>query len=236
MFQSKKELVFITLAMFFAADAITAELIGGKLITIFGFTFSIGVIPWPVVFIASDIINEFYGKTGVRRLSIITAGLIGYAYIVLFAAMSIKASPISPISDAVFQNVFGQSMWLILGSLVAFVCSQLVDNGVFWLLRKRTGHSMMWLRSTGSTVVSQMVDTLVVLGIGFWLQGKLTTSQYLHVAGVQYVFKLTVAILSTPLIYLGHNLIVKYIGHEEAHKIIEETARQSLGEKKKGKL
>lgn len=236
MFQSKKELVFITLAMFFAADAITAELIGGKLISIHGYTFSIGVIPWPVVFIASDIINEFYGKTGVRRLSFITAGLIGYAYLVLWAAMSVHASSISPISDEVFQNVFGQSMWLILGSLVAFVCSQLVDNGVFWLLRKRTGHSMMWLRSTGSTVVSQFVDTLVVLGIGFWLQGKLTTTQYIHIVGVQYTFKIIIAILSTPLIYVGHNIIVKIIGHEEAHKIIEETARQSLGKYHKGEI
>jgi len=228
MFNNKKELIFIALAMFFAADAITAELIGGKLINVFGFTLSIGVIPWPVVFIASDVINEFYGKVGVRRLSFITAGLIGYAYLVLWAAMSIPASPISPISDSVFINVFGQSAWLILGSLAGFVISQLVDNGVFWMLRKRTGHSMIWLRSTGSTVVSQLVDTVVVLGIGFYLQGKLTTGQYLHLIVNQYSFKLIVAIAATPLIYVGHNVIVKILGHDEAHKILEETAHQSL--------
>src|SRR5579872_7266586 len=112
MFHSKKELIFIALAMFFAADAVTAELIGGKLITIFGYTFSIGVIPWPIVFIATDVINEFYGKKGVRRLSFITAGLIAYAYLVLYAAMNVKASPVSQITDETFRNVFGTSMWL----------------------------------------------------------------------------------------------------------------------------
>ncbi len=233
MFSNKKELIFIALAMFFAADAITAELIGGKLINIYGFTFSIGVIPWPVVFIASDIINEFYGKKGVRRLSIITACLIGYAYLVLWAAMSIHASPISPISDSMFANVFGQSMWLIVGSLVAFVVSQLVDNSIFWMLRKRTGHGMVWLRSTGSTIVSQLVDTTLVLGIGFYLQGKLTTAQYISLIGTQYTFKVIIAIAATPLIYLGHGAIVKILGKDEAHNIIEQTAAESLGVGKK---
>ena len=241
MFNNKKELLFIALAMFFAADAVTAELIGGKLISIFGYTFSIGVIPWPIVFIATDVINEFYGKTGVRRLSFITAGLIAYAYLVLYAAISIKASPISPITDDVFQKVFGTSMWLIIGSLVAFISSQLIDNSVFWMLRKKTGHGMIWLRSTGSTLVSQFFDTTLVLGVGFWLPARLypdqyhfTTDQYFGIVGTQYIFKISIAILATPLVYAGHSAIIKILGHKEAHEIIEETARQSLGVKKKG--
>ncbi len=230
MFHSKKELIFITLAMFFAADAITAELIGGKLIHFMGLTLSIGVIPWPVIYLATDVINEFYGKKGVRRLSIITACLIAYTYIILYIAMSIHASSNSPISDSVFANVFGQSMWLIVGSLVAFVFSQLVDNSIFWMLRKKTGHAMIWLRSTGSTIVSQLVDTFIVLGIGFWLQGKLSTADYLHLVLVQYLFKITIAIIATPLIYGGHNLIFRVLGKEEAHSILEETAKHSLGD------
>lgn len=236
MFHSKKELIFITLAMFFAADAITAELIGGKLITIFGYTFSIGVIPWPIVFIATDVINEFYGKKGVRRLSFITAGLIAYAYLVLYAAINIKASPLSQITDDTFRNVFGTSMWLIIGSLVAFVSSQLIDNSVFWLLRKYTGHKLIWLRSTGSTLVSQFFDTALVLGVGFWLPARLypdqyhfTTATYLGIVATQYVFKVSIAVLATPLIYVGHSAIIKVLGHKEAHEIIEETARHSLG-------
>ena len=241
MFHSKKELIFIALAMFFAADAVTAELIGGKLINLhlFGsdYTFSIGVIPWPIVFIATDVINEFYGKKGVRRLSFITAGLIAYAYLVLYAAMSIKASPVSQISDEMFRNVFGTSMWLIIGSLVAFVSSQLIDNSAFWLLRKYTGHKMIWLRSTGSTLISQFFDTALVLGVGFWLPARLypdqyhfTTSTYANIVFTQYLFKITIAILATPLIYLGHGAIIRVLGHQEAHQIIEETARHSLGE------
>jgi uncharacterized integral membrane protein (TIGR00697 family) len=236
MFHSKKELIFIALAMFFAADAVTAELIGGKLITIFGRTFSIGVIPWPIVFIATDVINEFYGKKGVRRLSFITAGLIAYAYLVLYAAMSIKASPYSQITDDMFRNVFGTSMWLIIGSLIAFVSSQLIDNSAFWMLRKYTGHKMVWLRSTGSTLISQFFDTALVLGVGFWLpaqlypdQYKFTTDTYINIVITQYVFKVAIAILATPLIYVGHGAITRVLGHAEAHAIIEETARHSLG-------
>ena len=238
--ESRKNLVFIVLAMFFAADAIVAEMIGGKLITVGPFTLSIGVIPWPVVFIMTDVINEYYGRKGVRRLSLITACLIIYAYIILFFAMHARAASFSPVQDDVFQKVFGQSMWIIVGSIIAFLTSQLTDNYVFWWIRDRTGEKMIWLRSTGSTLVSQLVDTFIVCGIGLYLPALLHPEQYEHpmtgadylsTAATAYVFKVCIAISATPLIYIVHGAIDRYIGRDEAERTIKHSAEESLHHK-----
>lgn len=232
MFKSKREFIFIILAGIFITNAIIAELIGGKLIQIGPFVMSIGIIPWPVVFLTTDLINEFYGRKGVKRLSILTSGLIAYAFIILFSAINIPAAKgISAVSDEQFQAVFGQSMWIIVGSIVAFLFSQFIDVSIFWLLRDKTGGKMIWLRSTGSTIISQLVDTFVVLGIAFWLPGKMNTSTFLNAALTGYTFKLIIAIALTPLIYAGHRLIDNYFGEEEAHSIIKHTAEESLHHK-----
>jgi len=229
MFKSKREFVFVILAGIFITNAIVAELIGGKLIQIGPFVMSIGIIPWPIVFLTTDLINEYYGKSGVKKLSIITASLIAYAFVVLFFSIMVPAAKgISAVTDEQFVAVFGQSMWIIVASIIAFLLSQLIDVSIFWLLRNKTGGKRIWLRSTGSTVISQLVDTFVVLGIAFWLPGKMTTATFVNAALTGYTFKLIIAIALTPLIYLGHNLIDKYFGDEEAHLIIKEAAEASL--------
>ncbi|MCX6295759.1 MAG: queuosine precursor transporter [Bacteroidetes bacterium] len=229
MFKTKRELVFIILAGIFITNAIVAELIGGKLIFIGPFIMSVGILPWPVVFIATDLINEYYGRSGVRKLSLITASLIVYAFIILFFAIQIpSAKGISTVSDEQFYSVFGQSMWIIVGSVIAFLVSQFIDVSIFWLLRDKTGGKMIWLRSTGSTVVSQLIDTFIVAGIGFWLPGKVNTATYFNMALTGYTVKLGLAIVLTPMIYVGHSAIEKYIGDDESHKIIKRSAEESL--------
>lgn len=215
MFKTKRDIVYVILAGIFITNAIVAELIGGKLIQIGPFIMSIGILPWPVVFITTDIINEHFGRDGVKKLSLITASLIAYCFILLFFAIKIPAAMgISTVNDSQFFAVFGQSMWIIVGSIVAFITSQLIDVSIFWMLRNKTGNKMMWLRSTGSTVVSQLIDTFVVLGIAFWLPGKMTTATFINAGLTGYTFKLIIAIVLTPMIYLGHYLIEKYL-HEE---------------------
>lgn len=226
MFNTRKEILFTILAGFFVTNAIVGELIGGKLIQLGPFTMSIGIIPWPVVFLTTDIINEYFGKKGVRRLTLMTAGLIVYTFILLLAGMSISASGISPVSDAQFRGVFGQSMWIIAGSIIAFMASQLIDVLVFWLIRSRTGKRMIWLRATGSTVVSQLIDTFIVTGIGFWLPGKLSFSDYITTAFTGYSAKLIIAVALTPLIYIGHSLVHRYLGRELSAQIVEKTAKE----------
>lgn len=232
MFKSKREFVYIIMAGIFITNAVVAELIGGKLIQIGPFVMSIGIIPWPVVFLTTDLINEYYGKAGVRRLSVITASLIAYAFIILLAAIKIPAAVgISTVTDEQFYAVFGQSLWIIVGSIAAFITSQFVDVFIFWLLRDKTGGKMIWLRSTGSTAISQLIDTFVVLGIAFWLPGKMTTDVFLNAAFTGYTFKLIIAVLLTPLIYVGHNLIGNYLGNEESHNLIKHSAEDSLHHK-----
>jgi len=232
MFKSKREFVFVLLTGIFITNAVVAELIGGKLIQIGPFVMSIGIIPWPIVFLTTDLINEFYGKQGVKKLSLLTAALIAYAFVILFFALIVPAAKgISAVTDEQFMAVFGQSMWIIVGSIAAFLFSQFIDVSVFWLLRNKTGGKMIWLRSTGSTVISQLVDTFVVLGIAFWLPGKMSTATFINAALTGYTFKLIIAVVLTPLIYLGHGIIDRYFGEEEAHKIIKHAAEESLHHK-----
>ena len=212
MFKSKKELVFIILAGIFITNAVTAELIGGKLIQIGPFVMSIGILPWPIVFLTTDLINDYFGKEGVKKLSFITAALIGYSFIVLFLAITIPAARgISPVNDEQFKAVFGQSMWIIVGSIIAFLISQLIDVYIFSYFKKKTGNNKIWLRATGSTIISQLFDSFIVLGIAFWLPGKINTETFVSSALTGYTFKLGTAVLLTPIIYLGHYWIEKYI-------------------------
>lgn len=212
MFKTKKDTVFVILAGIFITNAVVAELIGGKLIYVGPYVMSIGILPWPVVFITTDLINEYFGEKGVRRLSLITAGLIVYCFLILYAALQIPAAVgISGVTDTQFYAVFGQSLWIIIGSITAFLFSQLIDVTIFHYLKNKTGNKMIWLRSTGSTVISQFFDTFIVLGIAFWMTGKMSTEMYIASGLTGYFVKLIIAIALTPLIYLGHSLIEKYI-------------------------
>lgn len=215
-FNKRRDLVFILLAGFFITNAIVAELIGGKLIRFFGiFTQSLGIILWPVVFILTDLINEHYGRQGVKRLTYITVGLIVYTFLLVTVGLHIPAVNFSPVDDPTFATVFGQSQWIMVGSILAFFISQLVDVTVFWMFRKRTGNSMIWLRSTGSTVVSQLVDTFIVQFVAFVLPGKWTMDEFVRNASWGYSFKLFVAVLLIPFIYLGHYLIDRFLRKEK---------------------
>jgi uncharacterized integral membrane protein (TIGR00697 family) len=231
-FSNKKDLVFLILAGFFITNAIVAELIGGKLIEFFGvFTQSIGIVMWPVVFIITDLVNEYYGQSAVKKLSYITVGLIGFTFLILFICLNIPAVGFSPVSDENFRKVFGQSQYIIIGSICAFVVSQMVDSSVFWMLRNKTGKKMIWLRATGSTVVSQLVDTFIVQFIAFVIPGVWTMDMFLKNASYGYVFKLLVAVAIIPVIYLVHYLIDKYLGEHTSEDMIKHTAEKNLHHK-----
>ena len=214
MFQRRKDIVYVILAGIFITNAIVAELIGGKLIDVFGVPMSIGILPWPIVFITTDLINEYFGEKGVKKLSLITAGLIAYTFIILFFAIKIPSTGISSVSTEQFSAVFGQSQLIIIGSIAAFLVSQLIDVSIFHFVKNRTGNKMIWLRSTGSTVISQLFDSFIVLGIAFYLPGIMDTKTYIISGFTGYSVKLVIAVLMTPMIYLGHYLIEKYLAKD----------------------
>lgn len=227
--------LFLVLGAVFLGNALLAELIGGKLFQVptpwHTFTLSCGIVLWPVVFIMTDIVNEYFGRSGVRKLSFLAAAIITYAYLALAITRFVPAADFSPVDDQSFSRVFLQSQWIIVGSIAAFLLAQLIDVTVFWIIRRQTGHRMLWLRATGSTVVSQLIDTFVVQLVGlhlpFLLGGRgLDFSQFLNSASSGYVFKLVVAIGITPLLYFVHAAIDRALGPAEAEALIESVASE----------
>ena len=222
--------LFVFLAGLFITNAVTAELISNKLISISlpfdilgselgPFVTIVGILPWPVVFLLTDLLNEFYGYKAVKKLSWITAILIAYCFIVVGLSMQIPAVEIEGSSlsdDTAYNKVFGQAQMVIVGSICAFLVSQLLDAFLFSWIKSKTGTRFIWLRSTGSTVVSQLVDSYIVLYIGFVLPGSLSLQDFLTIAPTNYILKLIIAVLLTPLIYLGHFVIRKYILNQKS--------------------
>lgn len=215
MLLTPKNNILLILSGFFITNAVVAELISSKLIQLGPFTTIVGILPWPFVFLATDMINEFYGPKVVRRLSFITSGLIAYAFFILFAAIHLPAAPGSPANDQEFSQVFGQSLTVILGSIVAFLFSQLLDVTVFWYIRKITKARFVWLRATGSTLVSQLIDSFIVLGIGFYLPGTFGFEEFIKIGWDNYLLKMLVALSLTPLIYVTHHFLHKYFKGEQ---------------------
>lgn len=207
---SRRDLVFFVLAGVFITHALLGELLGGKLFTAWGWVMSIGVIPWPVVFVTTDLVNEYYGPRAVRRLTLLAIVLIVYTFGLLWLCMLVPAAAISPVDDASFDRVFGQSMWIIVGSIVAFAISQLLDASVFVALRRLTKSRLLWLRAVGSTVISQLIDTFVINTIAFGLPGKIGPSEVLELSVTNYGYKFIVALGTLPVIYLGHGIVDRY--------------------------
>ncbi|MBG39366.1 MAG: hypothetical protein CL857_05515 [Cryomorphaceae bacterium] len=221
----RKQWLFVFLAGLFITNAVTAELISNKLIEIpikfnlFGGEFGpfvtiVGILPWPVVFLLTDLLNEFYGYKAVRKLSWITAILIAYCFLIVGLSIEIPAVniPGSNLSDDIaYKKVFGQAQMVIVGSICAFLVSQLLDASLFSWIKSKTGDRYIWLRSTGSTLFSQLIDSCIVLYIGFVLPGSLSFVEFMRIAPTNYILKIIIAILLTPFIYLGHYLIRRYL-------------------------
>ncbi|MCK6371385.1 MAG: queuosine precursor transporter [Gammaproteobacteria bacterium] len=233
--------LFTVLSGFFLTNAIIAEFVGIKIFALeptlgisplnwrlFGqqgtLDFTAGVLLWPFVFVMTDVINEYFGRRGVRFISWLAAALIGYAF--LFAYLAIGITPADwwvesyagqgiVDAQAAFAGIFGQGLWVIGGSLTAFIIGQLLDVTIYHRVRRITGEGKIWLRATGSTLVSQFIDSFVVLYIAFVLgPQQWPLDQFLAVGTVNYIYKFCAAILMTPLIYLAHALIDRYLGAE----------------------
>lgn len=241
--ESRKNMLFMVLGMVFLTNAIVAEFIGAKIFSleksfnlppfqiqlfggVFNFDMTAGVILWPIVFILTDIINEYFGKKGVQRLSWIAAILLVYSFIAVRVAMwlegadfwigSGKSSGLTDMSQA-FNAVFGQGLMIILGSLVAFLIGQLVDAYIFKKLKDRTGDKFIWLRATGSTAISQFIDSYVVLVIAFYLGGNYDLLWVIQVGTLNYIYKLGMAVVLLPVLYGVHVQIDRYLGIKKTH-------------------
>lgn len=250
--KKKENQLFVLLGGFFMANAMIAEFIGVKIFaledslgwdsfnwSLFGqegsLSFTAGVILWPVVFIMTDIINEYFGKRGVKFLSYLTIGLISYAFVMVYLAMSLAPAQwwIGMMSESgvpdmqkAFEAIFGQGLWIIAGSLIAFLIGQILDVTIYQRIRSHTGEKMVWLRATGSTLFSQFVDSFVVLYIAFVLgPQQWPLALMLAVGTVNYAYKFIVAIALTPVIYAAHSMIDKFLGEKLASKLKKEASK-----------
>ncbi|MCS7073475.1 MAG: queuosine precursor transporter, partial [Bacteroidia bacterium] len=213
----KETLLFLILGSFFIANAIIAEFIGTKIfsledtIGIQRFQFSLfdnenlslnltaGVVLWPFVFILTDIINEYFGIRGVRLLSWIAVCLISWAFFAVFIAIHLIPADFwihrtLPSGETINMNVaynqvFGQGLWIIIGSLVAFLVGQLIDVIIFHKIKVLLGSKYIWIRATGSTMISQLIDSFVVLVIAFYFGANWNLSLVFAVGFMNYCFK-----------------------------------------------
>jgi len=249
--QNKSVRLFIILGGFFVANALIAEIIGVKIFSLektlgilplkmgvlgneLSFNLTAGVLLWPVVFVMTDIINEYYGMRGVRFLSWLTAGLIAFAFIVFVLAVQLapadffvtsKQGSGVPDMEKAYEGVLGQGGFIIIGSLTAFLLGQLIDVMIFHKIKSLTGEKNIWLRATGSTLVSQLIDSFVVLFIAFYVGTRANSNGndfvwpfdlFIAVGIVNYLYKFIVAMLMTPVVYLLHYIIERYLGQELA--------------------
>lgn len=243
----KRAILFFVLGAFLLANAILAELIGVKLFQleeVFGlpkadfgmlgtehlsFRLSIGVLSWPLVFLVTDLVNDYFGVRGVRLITLVTACLIAIAFPILWLAIAAPpdrawwlgsgAALGVPDMQAAFSSIFGQSMNIIVGSLCAFLVSQLVDALTFRWFKGRTGEGRIWVRATGSTLISQLVDSLLVTWVAFALFRGMPMAEATALALTAYAYKFLVAVLSTPLLYLAHAFIERWLGKELAAEL-----------------
>jgi len=243
--------LFVVLAGFFVANAIIAEFVGVKIFalettlgrppfgwSLFGQTgslsFTAGVLLWPVVFIMTDVINEYFGVRGVRLISWIAVMLIAYAFLAAYAAIALAPAGFwvdinkgmgVPDIQLAYGIIFGQGLWTICGSIVAFLVGQLIDVVIFHRILKITGDRFVWFRATASTAVSQLLDSFIVLYIAFVIGPQhWSIPQFLAVGCVNYVYKMGAAIALIPLLYIARALIERYLGHAESERLRREAA------------
>lgn len=251
-------ILFLILLAVFIGNALVAEFVGLKIFSLekllgtepfsmtffgvegLGFNLTAGVVLWPVVFVMTDIINEYYGPKLVRFISYLTVFVISVAFVFVWLAILLppnewwqfesgmlgQGEGIKDMNLA-FRNVMGAGLWIIIGSLVAFLIGQIVDVMTFHKIKSVTGENKLWLRATGSTLVSQLIDSFVVLFIAFYIGADWEFARVLAIGTVNYVYKFVVALALTPLLYLVHYGIEKYLGLELATSLKTQAQKES---------
>lgn len=231
---NRPQKLYVVCASIFVTALVVAEATAGKLFVAFELPFSVhlfgetfdqfvmtaGVIAFPITFIITDLLNEYYGKSGIRFVTFIGMAMVVFEFALLQAAMAVPPLPNGPLPEEAFDAVFGLSTWIIVGSLTAYLLGQLTDITLFHWLRRLTEGRYLWLRATGSTFGSQFIDTFVVLFVAFYLPGQMSIQTVLAITLFNYLYKFVVAVVITPLIYLAHWVMDLYLGPETAEALI----------------
>lgn len=229
---TRPQKLYVVCAGIFLTALVVAEATASKLFTVVQLPFTLnilgqsfdevvmtaGVIAFPITFIITDLLNEYFGKPGIKFVTWLGMAMIIFEFGLIQIAMGVPTASISPVPQEAFDTVFGASGRIIIGSLVAYVIGQLVDITLFHWIRNRTKGRHLWLRATGSTFGSQFFDTFIVLFVAFY--GPMTLQTIVAVTLFNYGYKFLVAIAITPVIYGAHWLIDRYLGHATAEALV----------------
>jgi uncharacterized integral membrane protein (TIGR00697 family) len=169
------------------------------------------------------LLNEYYGKRGIRFVTFVGMAMICFEFVLLKVALEVPVADNSPVSQGAFYEVFGASTRVIIGSLIAYLVGQLVDIFLFHWLRNLTKGRFLWLRATGSTFGSQFIDTFIVLSVAFY--GQLTAGEIIAISLFNYMYKFLIAVGITPIIYLAHWAMDRYLGDEMAEELRQRAER-----------
>jgi queuosine precursor transporter len=215
----KRLMLFVVLAGVFITSLIVGDLIGVKLFEVrlgpMVAVMSAGMLPFPITFLLTDILNEFYGKKAARFVTWVGFAMALFAFAVIAASVQVPWAPLTKAPDfngtveGSFNNVFTGSQRILVASMIAYLVGQFCDIAVFNQLKKLSNNRLLWLRATGSTVVSQLIDTVVVQFVAW--SGVLPTPTILNIIYTSYAVKLLVAVGLTPLVYAGHALLQRYL-------------------------
>ncbi|MDZ4699737.1 MAG: queuosine precursor transporter [Rhodothermales bacterium] len=231
---SRAQKLYVVCAAVFITALVVAEATASKFFTAFDLPFTIrilgqqfttvvmtaGVIAFPITFIVTDLMNEYFGRRGIAFVSLLGMVMIGFEFVLLQIAMGVPTAPNSPVTAEAFDMVFGATGRIIFGSLIAYFIGQLADITIFHYLRRATEGRHLWLRATGSTFGSQFLDTFIVLTVAF--AGLLSFQEILAITLFNYSYKFIIAILITPVIYAIHWVMDLYLGRETAQALIDE--------------
>ena len=208
--------LFVYMCAIFVACLLLGDVIGGKIIRTPLGPISVGIIPFPVTFLLTDVVNDFYGRRGARFIT-----MLGF-YMALLAWALLQVTTLMPVDGSTYftqseyAKVFGGSAQLFVASMLAYLVGQFLDIHVFQFWKAITQSRHLWLRSTGSTIFSQAIDT-VTINLIF---GRVTAGWGWGFIGAkigrEYVIKFCVAVLLTPAIYAVHGAVVRGLGIEPA--------------------
>ena len=198
-----KDQFYLVLSGIFIASLVTCNLIANKFVTVdMGFKVfivSAGIIPYPLTFLVTDLISELYGQK--KANLVVFAGFIASMFVLLFLWLGgqFNAIPESLVSDDIYNSVFRNAWSIIAASMIAYLFAQFIDVRIFHFWKKLTNGKHLWLRNNGSTVASQLVDTILVICVLF--AGVWSTDQIFSAIIDGWLFKMLMALIDTPVIY-----------------------------------
>lgn len=207
---SSRHQLYLVLVSLFVTSLLVADIVAGKYFTVGALTMSVGTVTFPIAFLLTDIVNEYYGRPGARMMTGMGMAMLIVGFAIITFSRFLPVSADSYVSQESFDAVFGISARLFGASLVAYLVSQVVDIHTFHLVKGITASRHLWLRAIGSTAVSQVVDTLFV-NFGALL-GHVPVERIVEIVVASYLYKLVVAVMLTPLCYLAHDIITRRMG------------------------